>query len=172
MPAPQLNVLENIRIASPCHAAWDELSGDDRVRFCSHCRLNVYNLSDMPRAEAEQLVREREGRLCVRFYRRRDGTVLTDNCPVGLRAARRWLLAHLGGVTAAFGMITLFAPLARAEHLQKLRNSEIARHEPFRTLFAWMTPPSPPPVTGRMVMMGAMAAPPTPVTPPPPARGK
>jgi hypothetical protein len=30
-----------------------------------------------------------EGRLCVRFYRRRDGTILTNNCPVGLRALKR-----------------------------------------------------------------------------------
>jgi hypothetical protein len=39
-------------------------------------------------AEAERLVVEKEGRLCVRFHRRADGTVLTRDCPVGLR---RWL---------------------------------------------------------------------------------
>jgi hypothetical protein len=30
-----------------------------------------------------------EGRLCVRFYRRKDGTTLTQNCPIGLRALKR-----------------------------------------------------------------------------------
>jgi hypothetical protein len=37
----------------------------------------------MSRAEAEQLVREKEGKFCGRFYERRDGRVLTNNCPVG-----------------------------------------------------------------------------------------
>ena len=46
---------------------------------------NVYNLSDMTEEEALKLVEEREGRLCVRFYQREDGTVLTSDCPVGSR---------------------------------------------------------------------------------------
>ncbi|HXO37362.1 MAG TPA: hypothetical protein VN872_01925 [Candidatus Acidoferrum sp.] len=37
----------------------------------------------MSTREAEALVSHREGRLCVRFYRRKDGTMLTQNCPVG-----------------------------------------------------------------------------------------
>ena len=57
--------------------------GDDRRRFCSQCKLNVYNLSGMTRDEAEQLVMNSEGRLCVRFFRRKDGTVLTQDCPAG-----------------------------------------------------------------------------------------
>lgn len=63
--------------------------GGDRVRFCSQCQLNVYNLSAMSKFEAESLIARTEGRLCVRFYRRKDGSILTDNCPVGLRALKR-----------------------------------------------------------------------------------
>jgi hypothetical protein len=81
--------LRRVRIASPCPADWDAMYGDDRVRFCSKCELNVFNLSAMTRAEAERLVVNREGRLCVRFYRRGDGTILTRDCPVGLRAIKR-----------------------------------------------------------------------------------
>ena len=32
---------------------------------------------------ALKLVEEREGRLCIRFYQREDGTVLTSDCPAG-----------------------------------------------------------------------------------------
>ena len=67
------------------------MKGDDRVRFCASCKLSVYNLSRMSRAEAEQLVETQEGRLCVRFYRRQDGTVLTRDCPVGMLAIRKKL---------------------------------------------------------------------------------
>jgi hypothetical protein len=68
------------------------MAGDRRVRFCPYCRQNVYNLSAMTAAEATSLLRERERSPCVRFYRRRDGTVLTTDCPVGVRriAGNAW----------------------------------------------------------------------------------
>ena len=81
--------LANVSVAAPCPADWDGMIGGDRVRFCSQCQLNVYNLSTMSKFEAESLIARTEGRLCVRFYRRRDGSILTDNCPVGLRALKR-----------------------------------------------------------------------------------
>ena len=75
--------LNNIQIASPCAADWNEMFGDDRKRHCGDCKLNVYNLSGMTKDEAESLVINAEGRLCVRFYRRADGSVITQDCPVG-----------------------------------------------------------------------------------------
>lgn len=83
------NPLDNIRVASPCNAGWDQMYGDERRRFCSDCKMNVYNLSEMTRVEAESFLMNSEGRLCVRFYRRRDGTVITKDCPVGWKAVKR-----------------------------------------------------------------------------------
>jgi hypothetical protein len=83
------------------------MQGDERVRYCGQCELNVYNLSGMNRAQAERLVqshRASDQRLCVRFYQRHDGTVLTKDCPVGLRALRRSVV-HLAGRCAAFGLM-------------------------------------------------------------------
>ena len=92
--------LEDLNIATPCHANWQEMDGDERSRFCSICKLNVYNLTDMTRRDAEALVNEREGRLCVRFYQRRDGLVLTEDCPVGLRMKRnRFIFSGAAFVT-------------------------------------------------------------------------
>ncbi|MBC7910535.1 MAG: hypothetical protein H7Y30_08550 [Pyrinomonadaceae bacterium] len=81
--------LSGVKIASPCTADWESMLGNERQRFCGQCQLNVYNLSGMTKREAENLVSHAEGRLCVRFYRRADGTILTQNCPVGLRALKR-----------------------------------------------------------------------------------
>lgn len=75
--------LNNIKIASPCSADWAEMKGNERKRFCGECKLNVYNLSGMTRYDAENLLRVSEGRLCVRYFQRSDGTVLTADCPVG-----------------------------------------------------------------------------------------
>jgi hypothetical protein len=73
--------------------------GDDRVRFCGQCEKNVYNLSAMPRDEAEALLAAREGKMCVRLYKREDGTVMTSDCPVGVkrRRRRRAVAGVLGG---------------------------------------------------------------------------
>jgi hypothetical protein len=97
----ELQVLQEIRIASPCRASWEEMQGDDRSRFCDHCRLHVYNLSAMSPDEAAALVHEQEGRLCVRYYARNDGTMLTEDCPIGFQAARRRVLTRLATAAAA-----------------------------------------------------------------------
>jgi hypothetical protein len=97
--------LDNIRIASPCSADWNEMYGDDRKRFCGDCKLNVYNLSNMTRDEAEDIIIASEGRVCVTFYRRPDGTVIVRDCPVGLRAFRKNLTRR---VTAVCSIVTSF----------------------------------------------------------------
>lgn len=89
MAKTTLRLLDQAHIAKPCPANWDEMSGDDRSRHCSMCRLNVYNLSDMTDTEAEQLLQNRTGRLCVRYFLRPDGKVMTKDCPRGLRAFRQ-----------------------------------------------------------------------------------
>lgn len=102
-----LPLLDNIRIASPCTASWDEMTGDERVRFCGHCAKDVYNLSGMAREESERLLRERAGNICVRLYKRHDGTVLTADCPVGVKRKRRRRIAALavGSGLAAAGAL-------------------------------------------------------------------
>jgi hypothetical protein len=92
--------LEELEVASPCHESWEAMTGDERSRFCSKCKLSVFNLSSMTRLEAETFVRSRQpsDETCIRFYRRFDGTVITRDCPVALRKRR---LALLGLKTAA-----------------------------------------------------------------------
>ena len=81
--------LRSVKVASPCPADWDRMIGGDRVRFCGQCELHVYNLSAMSTLEAESLIARTEGRLCVRYYRRADGSIITQDCPVGLRRLRQ-----------------------------------------------------------------------------------
>ncbi|MBV9926662.1 MAG: hypothetical protein JOZ96_16705 [Acidobacteria bacterium] len=101
------NPLEGLRVAAPCKADWEKMVGDERARYCNQCSLHVYNLSGMTRREAEALITSTEGRLCVRYYRRADGTVLTRNCPVGLSALkRRAARAATATLTAVLGFFT------------------------------------------------------------------
>jgi hypothetical protein len=93
-----------IKIASPCKRDWSKMSGDEKVRACGDCKMNVYNLSAMSEAEAQELVKQREGRVCVRFFMRPDGTAMTKDCPVGVSRARRTYAVALGAVAALIAM--------------------------------------------------------------------
>lgn len=108
--------LKNLNVAAPCSANWDEMFSfeGERIRYCSQCKLNVYNLSAMKQSEAETLIMRAEGRLCVRFYRRADGSILTQNCPVGLQALKarlsrraQFVLGMVLGLLANIGLFNL-----------------------------------------------------------------
>ncbi len=99
--ARHVPLLDDVKVASPCNASWDDMIGDERVRFCGSCQKDVYNLSAMPRDDAERLLAEREGSICVRLYRRADGTVLTSDCPVGVRRKRVRRTVVAAGVASA-----------------------------------------------------------------------
>lgn len=79
--------LNKIMISSPCSIGWENMDGDERVRFCNACQLNVYNTSQMTKKEVVALMSNGKAN-CLRIYRRADGTMMTEDCPVGLRRVR------------------------------------------------------------------------------------
>ena len=108
--------LDTLRVAQPCPADWHAMTGDGRVRFCDDCGLNVYNLSALSTADALELVQETEGRRCVRFYRRADGTVLTQDCP-GAESDLAFARERLHGAAFALALLgawIAYGPLADA----------------------------------------------------------
>ena len=105
------DLLERIRIPEPCDADWDSMVGNDQVRFCSHCSLNVTNLSSMTRSDARRLVRESGGRLCIRYYRRPDGSILTAPAARLQQIARRASKLAAG----AFGAVLTLSASASAQ---------------------------------------------------------
>ena len=111
--------LNNLRIASPCPANWNGMDGDDRKRFCGECKLNVYNLSGMTRYDAENLLRLSEGRLCVRYFQRADGTIITQDCPVGWAKVKErvsvFAAAALSLIISLFGALFVVSMISRKQ---------------------------------------------------------
>ena len=60
--------LKSMKITEPCSEPWEDMVGDDRIRFCSHCAKDVNNVSAMTRREALELVRRSKGQLCLRYF--------------------------------------------------------------------------------------------------------
>lgn len=112
------SLLDRTYVATPCAADWELMEGDEKKRFCGQCSLHVYNVSAMSRGEAEALVSRTEGRLCMRLYRRADGTVITEDCPLGLRAVRRRVSRAAGAAFAA--VLSFFSvPIAARAHVSQ-----------------------------------------------------
>ncbi len=117
-------LLARARIASPCSARWDSMTGDDRVRFCASCEKHVYNLPAMPAEDAERLLAERTGSICVRLHR------------AGTRRKRVKLTVAAAGAAAAIVTTTLMAGCKQAPRETTTTDSAAV---------APSSPPAPPP---------------------------
>lgn len=164
--------LNDIKIASPCPANWDDMYGGGRKRFCGECKLNVYNLSGMTSEEAERLVTNAEGRLCVRFFQRADGSVITADCPVGWARIKQRTRVY---ATAAFSLVmalltgVFFATLFSKPKVRIGTLAGLATPTPMPLMGAVALPPSsnsnteqrekPTPVMGNFVTPAKKAAP-------------
>ena len=161
--------LENLKIASPCSQDWNAMIGNDRQRFCGACEMNVYNLSGMTREDAESMPATLEGRLCVRFYRRADGSVMTKDCPVGwARVKNRSKIIATAFVSlivsffSAIGIVFMFNAPKRSQEVGAIAIStnsnqrvEPRPHEPLMGNIAVQGTPVP----SRDFEMGKMAVP-------------
>ncbi|MGE3466119.1 MAG: carboxypeptidase-like regulatory domain-containing protein, partial [Pyrinomonadaceae bacterium] len=59
--------IDSVEVKTPCTEDWNEMTGTDKVRFCSHCAKHVNNLSEMTRKQATRLVRSSDGNICIRY---------------------------------------------------------------------------------------------------------
>jgi hypothetical protein len=116
------DALDRVTIATPCDVAWESLRGDDRVRHCTRCGQDVYNVAAMDRDEALRLLDARTGLPCLRLYRRMDGTIVTADCWSRLRAARgKGLFAFVAALVVA-GWAELCAIVVGLHALRRLRD--------------------------------------------------
>ena len=131
-----MNPLDAIEIPVPCEAKWEDMAGDDRMRFCRLCRLHVHDLSEMTRREAEALL-SGGGRVCVQLYRRPDGRVLTRSCRA-VRGMRRAARALAGTAAAVVLGILSWSSWSFAVGLGAGGMDGVKRREPFRTALEWI----------------------------------
>ncbi|MBL8909453.1 MAG: hypothetical protein JNM17_02005 [Archangium sp.] len=79
------------------------MRGDERSRFCQRCSLHVFNVSELSETELRELLVKKGGVVCGRIFKRADGTVMTRDCPTGVRALR---LRFFRGLAAAASLLT------------------------------------------------------------------
>ncbi|MFK7986829.1 MAG: hypothetical protein AB8I08_12460 [Sandaracinaceae bacterium] len=101
--------LDVLEIDDPCPLPWSALQGEGRVKHCGTCDKNVYHLSRMTRDEAEALLHQHGDSVCVQFYARRDGTIVTADCkPARLERARQAARRAMVGAGAMMAGLLAF----------------------------------------------------------------
>ena len=153
--------LDVIRVQQPCHESWESMTGDAKTRFCAGCQRHVHNLSAMPREEAERLICQSVGRLCVRFEAGADGAPVTLEYQRRGRIRGGWKLWTIVGTLGACitGAVQALVrekpappPLQTPAALGRMVMGDVA-----------ISPPPPSPPTTRPILMGEIC----PITPPP-----
>lgn len=167
--------LEQIKIASPCSARWEDMTGDERSRMCSQCGMRVHNVAGMTREEAERFL---EGAVqaaangadvCVRLYKRRDGTVMTKNCPVGVAGVRHRAWTGLRRVLAVASVVVVACLALKREEARAEQNA-MNGYSPFDSAcrsvrpFSWISERlgQEGPRVVQQIVMGRMRPPPPP----------
>lgn len=153
-----------LQVATPCPKSWDEMRGNDRVRFCAECNLNVYNLARIPRSELRALIRKKEGRFCGRLYLRGDRKAATRDCRPG---RDRLLLQRLGRFAALF-LLAAFGWICRSQ--QNLDRSQLPSWA--QTVLYQVDPPQVQTTSTQCYITGIIVMdPPAPQQPPSPPAG-
>ena len=98
-------LLQQVQVKNPCTVSWDSMVGNDYVRFCEHCSLSVHNLSQLTHKQIRLLITKSDGRLCVQYIRRPDGSLVTNNSLQKLhRIGRRVSQVAAGAFTATLSV--------------------------------------------------------------------
>ena len=125
------NFLSNLTVSSPCTADWNSMVGNDQVRFCEHCSLQVHNLSLMTRNQAQRLVARSNGRLCVRYHQDSAGKPLTSPVRQKLhRINRRVSRIAAGAFTATLSITSAVAQNSTSSLAGNLNQSQATQPNP------------------------------------------
>ncbi len=71
--------LNLVDVPNPCEKSWDEMIGNEQTRHCLHCDRDIHNLSEISVKEAQKLLFQSKGRVCVRLMRDADDKIQTND---------------------------------------------------------------------------------------------
>lgn len=103
--ATRSDLLQRIRMTSPCRTSWEAMEGDHRRRHCAECSKQVYDFARLTESEIAALIVANPGGLCARLtYRRGQLVTLAAPAPPFQPAARRTSPVAAAAVAALLGL--------------------------------------------------------------------
>ncbi len=134
------DLLDTIRVESPCEVSWDSMIGNDQVRFCEHCNLTVHDLSQLTRKRALRLMRASKGRLCIRYQSGPDGSLVTRPAQQKLyRIGRRASRIAAGAFSATLSLSSAVAGTGTVGSNLDQQSVAAGSQDPARRLYSGVT---------------------------------
>lgn len=100
---------------------WDAMNGNDSTRFCEQCNRSVHNISEMPDAKREALLKQaKKARTCIAYYKRLNGELVTDKNVIHAYKKR---LASTGALVAASAILAACSTTAPTEEVKAPEDS-------------------------------------------------
>jgi hypothetical protein len=124
------NFLELIDVPKPCDKSWDEMTGDNQTRLCSHCDTQIHNLSEMSAKEVQKLLTQSKGKVCVRLTRDADGKVQTNDRKYYQIKRNARIAASVLSITLALTTV----PFAQSANTKSLVENQAKTQQNFLTL--------------------------------------
>lgn len=125
----KITFLDSIDVKSPCSESWDEMQGNEQIRFCSHCAENVHNLSEMTRKQARKIVAQSNGKICVRYVRRSDGRIQTIKNTLHQITRRTGIAAGVLGTSLAASTLAYAQGEVKANPNENVQIIEVANQK-------------------------------------------
>lgn len=140
----KINLLDAVRVETPCEQDWKTMRGNDEVRFCDHCAKDVHNLSAMTRKRARKLVAESNGNICIRYARRPDGKIQTIKNTLHQITRRTGIAAGVLGTSLTVSALAYAqeTPLNPTESVQIVETTEEKSDNPNGTISGIITDPN------------------------------
>lgn len=108
-PAKPFSPIVDFKPATPCGSQWDSMTGSGRIKFCQHCKLQVYDFAKTEMPEAKETIYKQEGKENFSLYKRKDGKFLTSDCPVGVKRKQTMLVLYFVGAILLIGCAFVIA---------------------------------------------------------------
>jgi hypothetical protein len=132
----------DVPINNPCNEDWDAMSGGRKRRHCGSCDKDVFHLSNMTRAEADELLATRDSSICVRYTHDADGNLYFRDSTFGGRLDLQW--EGLRKLVAAAALVVPGLGLVACDTQQAMGDIAPPQH---RTIDYRPHAQEPPPVT-------------------------
>ena len=121
----KLNILNNIKVAKPCHESWQNMTGNEREKHCLKCDHCVTNLSVLTKKQAEKIIAQRGlEKMCIRYNYSKDGNIIFKN-QFSIKTLWHSIALSIVAVSALFGIsITSFAETTINHNSEQNQNTQ------------------------------------------------
>lgn len=127
--------VDRLKIDFPCTADWNQMRGNERIRYCEECNKYVYDFARLPRRQVEEMMAASPGRICAKLTYKNNSLVFLDSKPRPRPESHRAsplaaaILTAMLGINTGAALPVMAAPLDPPSIVQNVVKAEAKKQE-------------------------------------------